>query len=979
MKSKNIFWLLAAVMLCIGLNAQAQSAVHPKAYYDAITYQWNDASGVSHENAITDVATNPYQIIALLKKVYCDPRLPGPTYTAYNQNGQREREVYYGAVEGGWNISASDVTAPYEEGYTILMVALNNNLTRIGTDTEQMTENHWLWGPTYKTFKSNFFTSTNELINYISNNVASVQLLVDGLRIGEGTMSGTTFNISGEYNRFFVLSKGQSRQKDSWVLQEENNYDYPIIAGERVPFKSMFEEFSPTDGSEGSQITDFYAKMINGELYPVMHDCASVIESEHEFSMSGKTGTEYKSLTGMNIFIPDYRLQYWVDDNYYIHYTNGNTEGPYSVDGRTMNPYRRINGNTFRDPQYLTAHYAQYNLEHSPQLGIYTIKLEADAEPAVAQETYTVHLDWTSSLNTMANGHVPQDYIIYIVTTDDEGNVQIEEVTTVVDDTHYDYTVPQNEHSYTITYVVYGMPNDGEHDVFVAWSNEADVIIPGWNDFLNLALDHYESDYEKNDQCNYYRNFLKIENEDVLNALTVERVHAGEDNFTLYRYDAAKPDVRIPVAELTLTVANGAVSYNVEYDNQQMLTGYNVPVTKSGVLSADNDGILDLSAILFVDQFNALTENNDHPSRYGYVMIQNSDENAKSTNRIEVPVIKSMSTIDGFYTLDEVMNDTEATLTPGVKSANVRINLLPNSHIYYYTVERGDNSLPDDMVSKLQRHTDNTFMEMNNHYGMAGNIYDASMLSIFDSDKLTGEPGDYASYQAIVWTFGDDRVKQDGENSYGTPLWTTGVGNINVNISGTRSTTIYGEFYDENGNLCNMFNPIFNLEGIVPEQASVEYEPYMYRVWRLCNDVRGYGRNPATGLAYNDPTAERSPDKLIVEEITSDNTFAIGDDDGLLNFGAKANTEISFRVRFYYKRVEASSLRSDEVPMYYVVEKIVPWSDMPTGILEFKISNEVSKTYYNAQGLESDTPFDGVNIVVTRYSDGSTTTTKVVR
>ena len=42
-------------------------------------------------------------------------------------------------------------------------------------------------------------------------------------------------------------------------------------------------------------------------------------------------------------------------------------------------------------------------------------------------------------------------------------------------------------------------------------------------------------------------------------------------------------------------------------------------------------------------------------------------------------------------------------------------------------------------------------------------------------------------------------------------------------------------------------------------------------------------------------------------------------------------------------------------------------------------SNEVSKTYYNAQGLSSDKPFDGVNIVVTTYSDGSTHTSKVVR
>ena len=39
----------------------------------------------------------------------------------------------------------------------------------------------------------------------------------------------------------------------------------------------------------------------------------------------------------------------------------------------------------------------------------------------------------------------------------------------------------------------------------------------------------------------------------------------------------------------------------------------------------------------------------------------------------------------------------------------------------------------------------------------------------------------------------------------------------------------------------------------------------------------------------------------------------------------------------------------------------------------------VGQTYYNVQGMESDKPFDGVNIVVTRYSDGSVVTTKVVK
>jgi hypothetical protein len=36
-------------------------------------------------------------------------------------------------------------------------------------------------------------------------------------------------------------------------------------------------------------------------------------------------------------------------------------------------------------------------------------------------------------------------------------------------------------------------------------------------------------------------------------------------------------------------------------------------------------------------------------------------------------------------------------------------------------------------------------------------------------------------------------------------------------------------------------------------------------------------------------------------------------------------------------------------------------------------------SYYNVMGQESKTPHQGINIVVTRYSDGSTSTIKLMR
>ena len=51
-----------------------------------------------------------------------------------------------------------------------------------------------------------------------------------------------------------------------------------------------------------------------------------------------------------------------------------------------------------------------------------------------------------------------------------------------------------------------------------------------------------------------------------------------------------------------------------------------------------------------------------------------------------------------------------------------------------------------------------------------------------------------------------------------------------------------------------------------------------------------------------------------------------------------------------------------------------------TGVAEFNVDKDVvSVTYVNTLGMTSSTPFNGVNIIVTRYSDGSVSTTKVLK
>ena len=58
----------------------------------------------------------------------------------------------------------------------------------------------------------------------------------------------------------------------------------------------------------------------------------------------------------------------------------------------------------------------------------------------------------------------------------------------------------------------------------------------------------------------------------------------------------------------------------------------------------------------------------------------------------------------------------------------------------------------------------------------------------------------------------------------------------------------------------------------------------------------------------------------------------------------------------------------------------LPGDPMPTAIIEVHSGKAIeSVSYYNVTGQVSDTPFDGINIVVTRYSDGTTSAFKVLK
>ena len=82
------------IMLQSPLSAvPAPEVMHDHAWYEAQTYTWTDANGITHTAALTDEVTDPYQMYDMLRWVYCNPEIPGMIYT---NNTTNKGTVYYG-------------------------------------------------------------------------------------------------------------------------------------------------------------------------------------------------------------------------------------------------------------------------------------------------------------------------------------------------------------------------------------------------------------------------------------------------------------------------------------------------------------------------------------------------------------------------------------------------------------------------------------------------------------------------------------------------------------------------------------------------------------------------------------------------------------------------------------------------------------------------------------------------------------------
>lgn len=980
----NLMFALAAVAF-LSATLNAQPVVKPKSFYEGRTYTWTNANGGTVTSNLADPATDPRQIMALLKEVYTNKEIPGIWQCGYTADGKREGTIDY-TIDNGWYSNDPIYDAygilegdykPNEEGYTTLIVKVKDD-----------------WKPV---IKQNL--SQNETLNYIANSIESVQILTDGVYIpatgADGKKNpnpGAVYRLSGNANRLFFMTKGRGRAVPGW-----NSYE---VIRSYAPFNGMFEEYSPVAVSGGQVVENFYTKLVDGDIFKVEHDCSSVPGNEHYFCMMGAKGTKKFDVTDLIVTIPDYRLWYWNQ----------------------------------RDKQGTSNMiYTNYHKSYAPSLGLYGIQLKATATPAAGDE-YTVELKWTSTLNEITGNEIDQRFRVWVRAEDrglepllDANGNQVE--IAPGETFQYKYNVKQGFEGREITYVVSGQPTDAFFINYKeAYSNDDKVFIPGrdQNEGLRLSIGTTStSDYDLATETNQYKNLITIDHNLVNTHVRYGNLKA-DSKLAFCRYDVDRNSEPKMIAELEIVSVdkreNGSkyyldYKYNLSFFNQENeatpktnLTGATYSLETNSSYTDNTTNEIDFNGFKinsFNDEFCASTATNDHPATYEYkASFSNLNHATQPELHSAYSTIKVHKTTpdltDKAITLEDVENDNVCStrIYKGEHDASpaIQFTLDQDRRIAEYSVGkiRNKEQSESEEVGLAQRLPSWNYAIYENG-SFKQNVSHTEIPQIHDASAKVGK-NDYVS---VIKTYRDN----DGSyNTYGSPINTTYKLKASVDVI----AKVMSEYvFTSNGKKGRYYQTDLKITA----DGTDNYEIVKYRVWRktdrameivpqymdrlqqdthpivMNSDDEG---NPSIDQNHNNmqefelvgrPGVGFYPEQIDSKSIHVYDTFGASD------VSEVGNLDVTYIVRLYAKPEagNTSARAKATTPIlakeYYIGEATITVSfeeNTPTGLFDFvaETKTPVRVQYVNMLGQKSDTPFSGMNVVITTYTDGSHSTAK---
>lgn len=440
----------------VGLKA-GEIATRDSSFFAGITYDWTDIDGNTHTSNLTEIATDPDQIIALVRTVYTDKRIPGNWKRGFTKNGANESgyPVTYPAVGTlkrsssgygnyryydydntyGWNIrtnkpiTCKSATLSYDnsniegtayyafmdsmeykpdhEGVTLLLAEMIDDFNHYNTFYDDSFENKSYDSDAYKNLRG-----------YIQNTVKTMRVVTEAKRTGTGTDAGTLFKLDADkLNKFYLLAKGRLR----WV---SNSYEAEIAStytgsdGETHHYW-MHNQFcsSPCYIYSNDEI-DGYFDEYSRQPFRYMFEQFSPVVTE------AKSGLDdlYSQMVDMKSFYVLHDCANVGDMNHQFMMYGDDSEAADCQDVRDLMffvPDYRMLKDDDRDNSNAEK-FLYYNAEHKPKIGLYVIHQD-EVKPVVkADDHYTLKLTWDSNMDEYLPSD-EQEYQLWKLEVDEFG------------------------------------------------------------------------------------------------------------------------------------------------------------------------------------------------------------------------------------------------------------------------------------------------------------------------------------------------------------------------------------------------------------------------------------------------------------------------------------------------------------------------------------------------------------------------------
>ena len=530
-------------------------------------------------------------------------------------------------------------------------------------------------------------------------------------------------------------------------------------------------------------------------------------------------------------------------------------------------------------------------------------------------------------------------------------------------------------------------------------------------DILISASDYW-SRYKYSEDVNVYRNDLHIAPN------TLKETFGNTGNLIVYREEYRnKAFVReVPIAKLIQTTASGlrAGSTNrVEYQLQYLNLTADNKARRDNLLKPDNvysDGTnfspipvtiaaadTTCSASGLVNRTFVIGEG--APDRYVsiYDMFYSNKMEDIATNEslatdyyyrvkpeVEQPNLEEVSGYapiyktdvnivnHAIYSKDEVDQDKLDQLH---ESNTVDINFTPNQGIPVteYRIYSGNWTESDKNIDK-----------------------DASTLVLDNDNYFLAEP---ITIEATV-TPGRVHVPEAytdyNNNTYGCYKQKAGDASISLssnNLAQSEADIYWDHTTDENGNTVIDYDVVTKLYHVDLTSLTELFLPndesrYLLRIWRqvegdeemvLLNDIDHEFDPEGSGDSFSMNGVDLNTNYGLMDELVDGNSepeLPTTISDTFFHHQLADGQKIHYYATLYVYDPEANKYYVKKVDIEVTAENM----DIITGIDEAKLANKTISgvDYYNVKGVKSQMPHDGVNIVVTRFNDGTTMTQKMI-